>query len=190
MFRCPADRGDPILRVRAHHCYTEYGTSYLGMWAMNYFGIQKVTDRVGGTPIKGNEVALSPVNKIIQGDWNWPPNRPQHFKQSVWHNFKSTTGHLMLYGDLHADYWKLPKDMEADQSFQAPPARTTSVSRRSGSGSTERSSATILINTPAENSAPAPIPSRTSLPPSSMCVNGSRRSRNTVKHEAKWDNWI
>ena len=55
VFECPADAGDSIAGVRAKHCFTEYGTSYLGMWGMDYFGVRKVTDRVGGRPIKGSE---------------------------------------------------------------------------------------------------------------------------------------
>jgi len=53
VFECPADDGDSYGSGLAKHCFTEYGTSYLGMWATDYFGVRKVTDRIGGTMCKG-----------------------------------------------------------------------------------------------------------------------------------------
>lgn len=120
VFECPSDGGDGYGGGLAAHCYTEYGTSYLGVWAGNYFAIQKVTDRVGGRPIKGQEVALSPVNKIIQGDWNWPPNREQHKERSVWHNARGERKHNMLYGDGHIDYWRIPDRYDRESEGRLP----------------------------------------------------------------------
>jgi ATP-dependent Lon protease len=61
VFECPADAGDSYGSGLAKHCFTEYGTSYLGMRSVDYFGVQKVTDRIGGCPIKGSEVGMSPT---------------------------------------------------------------------------------------------------------------------------------
>ena len=109
VFECPADDGDSYGSGLAKHCFTEYGTSYLGMWATDYFGVRKVTDRIGGRPIKGSDIAASPSNKIIQGDWNWPPNREQYKERSTWHNVQGEKKHNMLYGDMHVDYWRIPE---------------------------------------------------------------------------------
>ena len=111
VFACPADAGDSFAGISrpAEHCFTEYGNSYLGMWTMNYFGVQKVTDQIGGRPIKGSDIAASPSNKIIQGDWNWPPNREQYKERSTWHNVQGEKKHNMLYGDMHVDYWRIPE---------------------------------------------------------------------------------
>ena len=98
VFECPADNGDGYGSGLAVNCYREYGTSYGVVWGMNYFGVQKVTDRPHGNPIKGNEVALSPSNKIIQGDWNWYPNREQYKERSIWHNVRGERKHNILYG--------------------------------------------------------------------------------------------
>ena len=115
IFECPGGR--------AEHCFTEYGTSYLGMWNRDYFGVQKVTDHIGGRPIKGSEVGASPTNKIIQGDWNWPPNREQYKHQSTWHNVLGEKKHNMLYGDMHMDYWKIPEKYGKDQQHTLLPDR-------------------------------------------------------------------
>lgn len=124
-FRCAADGGDAYSEASAEHCYEGYGTSYLGMWATDYFGVQKVTDRVGGDPIKVAEIGLSPANKLILGDWNWPVNRSQVEQRSRWHNFRGEARHNVLWGDTHVDYWRIPSEwnerrfesMDPDPSF-------------------------------------------------------------------------
>jgi len=63
---------------------------------------------------------VSPTNKIIQGDWNWPPNREQDKKQSVWHNVLGEKKHNMLYGDMHVDYWRIPEKYERKHESMPP----------------------------------------------------------------------
>jgi len=118
VFECPADAGDSYGNGLAKHCFTEYGTSYLGMWGMDYFGVRKVTDQIGGRPIKGSEVGVSPTNKIIQGDWNWPPNREQYKERSTWHNVLGEKKHNMLYGDMHIEYWKIPDEYGKEKGHE------------------------------------------------------------------------
>jgi prepilin-type N-terminal cleavage/methylation domain-containing protein len=121
VFECPADAGDSYGIGLAKHCFTEYGTSYLGMWSGDYFGVQKVTDRIGGRPIKGSEVGVSPTNKIIQGDWNWAPYREQYkVRSSWWHNVQGEKKHNMLYGDMHVDYWRIPEKYERRHESMLP----------------------------------------------------------------------
>ena len=80
VFECPADDGDSYGSGLAKHCFTEYGTSYLGMWATDYFGVQKVTDRIGRPPDQGQRgwdkpdkqnhprrLELAPQSRAIQG---------------------------------------------------------------------------------------------------------------------------
>jgi prepilin-type processing-associated H-X9-DG protein len=60
------------------------------------------------TPIRGAEVARSPVNKIIQGDWHWHRNRDVLDKRSVWHNYKGQQRFNMLFGDGHVEFYRFP----------------------------------------------------------------------------------
>jgi len=57
-------------------------------------------------------VAMSPVNKIIQGDVPWHGNRKPEDPRSAWHNSRGKRGHVMLWGDTHADFYRFPTEME------------------------------------------------------------------------------
>ena len=52
------------------------------------------------------------VNKIIQGDVPWHGNRKPEDTRSAWHNSRGKRGHVMLWGDTHADFYRFPLEME------------------------------------------------------------------------------
>jgi prepilin-type processing-associated H-X9-DG protein len=60
--------------------------------------------------MKTSEIAQSPVNKIIQGDWNWHPNRGNDDVQYLWHNIKGQFRNNILFGDGHVDFFKFPDE--------------------------------------------------------------------------------
>src|SRR5881394_1733924 len=76
-FHCPSDRGDSYWPAESKpSCYAGWGNSYLGMWAVDWFGVKHVTANTfepkgspEATPMKTSEIALRPSTKIIQGDW-------------------------------------------------------------------------------------------------------------------------
>lgn len=123
IFHCPADKGDSILSS-IFQCYSNYGNSYLVQWGsdralLDYpadttksfiFRIVSVTATSGDSrkPMKISQIALSPSNKIIQGDWNWHVNRVPTEPKNIWHNAKGKAVPVMLYGDGHAATWKQP----------------------------------------------------------------------------------
>ena len=108
VFSCPADKGDPYYPTGTiNNCYDKYGTSYLVEWSVDAFGVKKVTDAVGGTPIKESEVAKRPASKILLGDWIWHFNRDVSIPDGVWHNNKGQRRLNMLFGDSHAGLWRL-----------------------------------------------------------------------------------
>ena len=67
VFSCPSDKGDSLSNV--DHCYTAWGTSYLPQFSHDSFRVKMVCGVKGLRSIKSGEIALSPTNKIIQGDW-------------------------------------------------------------------------------------------------------------------------
>jgi len=135
VFHCPADKGDFWLGP-AEQCYLVYGNSYLVQWGSEpylrtlpsdptksyIFRVVSVTAAAGNTrqPMKQAQVALSPVNKVIQGDWNWHPNRGVDNPRAIWHNYKGKRLSVILYGDSHAAAWSTPSDL-ANQEFSPIP---------------------------------------------------------------------
>jgi prepilin-type N-terminal cleavage/methylation domain-containing protein len=118
-FRCPADKGDAYYPDFKQTCYVGWGNSYLVQWALDLYATRHVTGdsrpefrgKPESIPIKFAEIARSPANKVIQGDWLWWPARTITDKKSVWHNERGQARFNMLYGDLHVEYLKAPKDM-------------------------------------------------------------------------------
>ncbi len=116
-FRCPADKGDIFRNTRAQtNCYFQYGNSYLVNWASDAFRVKHVTGDSRGakgspqaTPIKTSEIGISPVNKIIQGDWPWHANRGNTDRRSIWHNDRGKSRYNMLFGDGHVEYYLFPE---------------------------------------------------------------------------------
>ncbi len=116
-WRCPADRGDFFYTNRT--AFEAFGNSYRAQFGANSFRTRHVTGdskAAAGAPealpIKGSMVAVSPVNKIIQGDVPWHGNRKPEDPRSAWHNARGKRGHVMLYGDTHAAFYKFPVEME------------------------------------------------------------------------------
>ncbi|MEI6781410.1 MAG: prepilin-type N-terminal cleavage/methylation domain-containing protein [Verrucomicrobiota bacterium] len=119
IFHCPADKGDSMnyfgLTPPGKICWDVFGTSYLPQWAMDSFGVKQVFGDVNSPPtsapgrsMTGAEIAVSPVNKIIQGDWLWHPNRGDTDNRSVWHNFRGKSRTVMLWGDNHVAAFTIP----------------------------------------------------------------------------------
>jgi prepilin-type N-terminal cleavage/methylation domain-containing protein len=116
-WRCPADHGDFFYTNKT--AFEAFGNSYRTQFAVNSFRTRHVMGDSRGArgtaeamPIKTSLVAQSPVNKIIQGDSPWHGNREPSDPRSAWHNVRGTRGHVMLYGDSHAQFYKFPKEME------------------------------------------------------------------------------
>jgi len=85
-FHCPSDKGDSLWKAQfpkgTRSCYDAWGNSYLTVWAVETLRIKHVTansmEAKGtprATPIKTSEIARSPSNKLIQGDWPWWADR-------------------------------------------------------------------------------------------------------------------
>ena len=117
VFQCPADKGDS-LNPQVKTCFTGWGNSYLVEWANDAFGVKQVTGDSGarntpqGASIKEAEIARSPVNKIIMGDWPWHANRDVKATQTVWHNYKGKRFENMLFGDGHVENFHFPPIMD------------------------------------------------------------------------------
>jgi prepilin-type N-terminal cleavage/methylation domain-containing protein/prepilin-type processing-associated H-X9-DG protein len=116
VFRCPSDKGDEL--SGATNCYFQYGNSYLVEWYMDAFRTRLVAGDSSSppgsyeaTPIKVSEVATGPVNKILQGDWIWHPNRGTTDPRSIWHNYRGSSRMNMLFGDGHIEFYRFPADM-------------------------------------------------------------------------------
>jgi len=135
VFRCPADRGDrsgmTFVGINCTNCYGQYGTSYLIEFAIDFMRTKRVFGNVAaprsgydGQSMKTSEIAKSPVNKIILGDWIWHYNRGWLDQRSVWHNFKGKSLVNMLFGDGHAQGYRFPMKPESDPFWSAPPNPT------------------------------------------------------------------
>jgi prepilin-type N-terminal cleavage/methylation domain-containing protein len=117
LFHCPADAGDS-LNTQVKTCFEGWGNSYLIEWAADAFRVQRVTGDIAakgtrqGTPMKETEIARSPANKIILGDWPWHANRDTKAIQTVWHNYKGKRYENMLFGDTHVENFKFPPQMD------------------------------------------------------------------------------
>src|SRR5580704_14873105 len=74
-WNCPADKGD--VNYNCPNCFTGYGNSYCPQHSFDVWRVEHVTAETdnllssGEPPILESQVAISPVNKIIQGDWEW-----------------------------------------------------------------------------------------------------------------------
>ncbi len=128
IFSCPGDKGDflRLTDIKAT-CYKQYGNSYLVNWAVDAFRVRHLTgdskekNTDAATPIKTSQIARSPVNKIIQGDWPWHANRGNVDKRSIWHNYKGRSRFNMLFGDGHVEYYLFPEPKIMDPWVFSPP---------------------------------------------------------------------
>lgn len=118
VFHCPADHGDteqPTIKTS----WEAYGSSYRTQHDINSFRIRHVTvsfDTFGAQPIKSSEIAVSPVNKIIQGDSSFHSNRTLNNLKSAWHQVRGERRNNMLFGDAHCEFYRFPKEFEPKYS--------------------------------------------------------------------------
>ena len=113
-FDCPADAGDP-LNPKAKTCWDGWGNSYLVEWGGDWNQVRMVTGSLGKLSpatngIKNAQISVRPVNKIIQGDWDWQYNRSDLLKSSDWHNNVGQRKQAMLWGDSHVSFFQFPSD--------------------------------------------------------------------------------
>ena len=127
---CPSDKGDIFNREaftgtqrKYKSCWEAWGNSYLPEWRPSYaesaFRVEYVVgDTAAPTQRPGNKdtrIALSPSNKIIQGDWPWHANRPVDkdvdYRMSLWHSYQGRRYENMLFGDGHVVNYHFPPEM-------------------------------------------------------------------------------
>ena len=106
-FSCPSDAGEAARSIirksgRRLSCFDAWGTSYFvaaaldGLFRVKHvISYKSVADTV--PPMKGSEAAVSPGNKIIQGDWIWQSGSDD----SSWHWVRSRNKYSMLFADGH-----------------------------------------------------------------------------------------
>jgi len=101
------------------------------MWSVNWFGVQHTTGATTAPagsaeskPIKTSEIARSPVNKIIQGDWPWHGSRDPNSPKSFWHNNRGVRGWNMMYGDGHVALFRFPQNYGPNQLSTLPVSPT------------------------------------------------------------------
>jgi prepilin-type N-terminal cleavage/methylation domain-containing protein len=135
IFRCPADRGDiagtRFVGINATNCYLQYGTSYLMEWAVDFMRTKRIFGNIAaartaydGQSMKTSEIANSPANKVILGDWIWHYNRGWLNQRSVWHNYRGKSLVVMLFGDGHSEGYRFPTKPETDSFWMALPNPT------------------------------------------------------------------
>jgi prepilin-type N-terminal cleavage/methylation domain-containing protein/prepilin-type processing-associated H-X9-DG protein len=115
-WRCPSDRGDA--NYQAKNCYLDYGNSYVTQHGVESWRTRHVTGELllpgtaTGTPIKAGEVARSPVNKILQGDWEWENNDYNvNDPKSWWHGYRGQRRQNMLFADGHVVFFRFPPEI-------------------------------------------------------------------------------
>jgi prepilin-type processing-associated H-X9-DG protein len=97
----------------------EYGNSYVTQHDVDSWRTAHVTAdsnpayALTSTPIKAGEVARGPLNKIIQGDWEWENNGYDPGNSSSWwHNYRGQRRQNMLFGDGHVVFYRFPEDIK------------------------------------------------------------------------------
>jgi prepilin-type N-terminal cleavage/methylation domain-containing protein/prepilin-type processing-associated H-X9-DG protein len=120
-FQCPGDKGDSFHKAEfpknIRTCYDGWGNSYLTPWSVDAVRVKHLTgDSLAdpfspeAKPMKVSEVARSPFNKIMQGDWPFWVERDKNDPMSQWHNYKGQNKMNLLFGDGHVTFFQFPKD--------------------------------------------------------------------------------
>ena len=116
-FSCPSDKGDSLYpadfkAAKVKSCYDAWGNSYLAVWQSETVRTLHVTSANGSSvkPIKLGEIAKSPSNKIVMGEWLWYADRDEKDPTSNWHNYKGRRTYNMLWGDSHTEFFKFPPE--------------------------------------------------------------------------------
>jgi prepilin-type processing-associated H-X9-DG protein len=74
-----------------------------------------------GTPMKDSQVARKPVNKIIQGDWEWENSGYDVGSPATWwHQNKGQRRQNMLFADGHLVFYQFP-DAIKNWTYIPPP---------------------------------------------------------------------
>lgn len=113
-FRCPADKGDS-LSPQAKSAWLGWGNSYLVAWNSDFARVKYITGSGGkylpkSNPAKTGDILISPVNKIMMGDWPWHGNRLGGERNNIWHQNLGKKAEVMLFGDGHVEFYKFPPD--------------------------------------------------------------------------------
>ena len=124
VFRCPADKGDPLWRIK--NCWIGWGNCYLLQWYYDEFGVEHVggkmvKQRISAAPNKGSRIAQRPATKIILGDWNWFGDRSVNNVQTVWHRQSGKRVFPLLFGDTHTENWAFPPSYDKSYSYSTKP---------------------------------------------------------------------
>ena len=77
-----------------------------------------------GPSMRTADIAVSPANKFILGDWIWHFNRGLTDRRAVWHNYKGKSLVVMLFGDGHSEGYKFPNKPQSDPFWAARPSPT------------------------------------------------------------------
>jgi prepilin-type N-terminal cleavage/methylation domain-containing protein len=120
-FHCPADKGDVLYKSQfpkgTRSCYDAWGNSYLTVWSVDTLRAKHVTgdSKAGkgskeGTPMKTSEIAVSPSNKLIQGDWPVWADRDKKDPWSQWHAYKNQYKFNVIFGDSHTELFRFPPE--------------------------------------------------------------------------------
>lgn len=126
LFRCPADKGYSTQTInnkgRKLTCFVAFGNSYIVPHGFDNMRVKHVTGVTAfsepqphNIPIKGSDIALSPANKLIQGDWPWYSTDDS---SSEWHE---GSGNIVLFGDGHVGKFTLSTASEADLMLPPDP---------------------------------------------------------------------
>ena len=121
VFRCPSDKGDArwihTFPAGTRTCYEGWGNSYLTAWAHVAVRVQQVTgashlpaDDPRSRSMTTAEMARSPSNKLVTGEWPWWYGRDRNARETQWHNGVGQYQFNMLYGDGHADFFRFPDE--------------------------------------------------------------------------------
>lgn len=123
-WECPADKGDST--YGAKNCFREYGNSYVPQFQHDSYRTRHVCgdarlpkDTYEATPIRMSEMALSPANKLVQGEWDWHAHHDVHDPKTWWHNSRGQRRFNMLFGDGHVEFYRFPDQM-ADWIWSPP----------------------------------------------------------------------
>ena len=133
-WHCPADKGDSLHKYDFPRgitsCFDGWGNSYLTVWSVDTLRIKHVTGNslrprsTEGTPMKMAEIARSPSNKLVTGDWPWWADRDKNDPMSQWHNYKGQYRFNVLFGDGHTEFFQFP-DTAYQWNYSGPPPDPT-----------------------------------------------------------------
>lgn len=123
IFHCPGDKGD-TMNPTPKTCWEGWGNSYLVQWRIDSFRVQHITGSAGkfypaNASIRSSDIARRPATKIIQGDWPRHANRAIVDSRSDWHSMGGRRVEVMLFGDAHTEFYRLPDDLAA-HAYDAP----------------------------------------------------------------------